>query len=126
MNFPFDAEKAAEATMFFLSRERTEPTVLKLLKLLYLAERTSIERREVPIFGGRYFSMKHGPVPSDAYTLMDGQGMEVDQKVWDELIAERDVNTLRIRNWREPITLSVSEIRILEEVHAQHADKSAS
>lgn len=125
MNFPFNAAKAAEAAMLFLQLEKKEPTVLKLVKLMYLVERESLERRDVPLFGGHYFSLKHGPVTSEPYNLMKGEGAEADQQKWDELISERDGNVLRIKKLVEPDFLSKAEVRLINEVHARHADKRA-
>jgi len=127
MNFPFHAEKATEAAMIFLSKETTESTVLKLVKLIYLAERSSIEKRDLPIFGGSYFSMKDGPVLSEAYSLMDGEGLEKDQQFWDQIISERHGrgNTLKVKEVRVPNALSRAEIRIIEEVQEQHANRTA-
>jgi uncharacterized phage-associated protein len=125
MNFPFKAMKAAEAAMIFLQCEETERTVLKLVKLLYLAERESFKLRNLPIFGGNYFSLQHGPVPSEAYDLMKNEGLEKDQSQWDRFIPPRDGNTLTYISTKDPIALSDSEVRIIRCVHATHSDKTA-
>jgi len=41
MKAPFDIEKAAQAAHFFISHEHGEMEILKLVKLMYLADRLS-------------------------------------------------------------------------------------
>jgi len=45
---------------------------LKLMKLLYLADRESMRRNGRPISGDRYVSMDHGPVLSQTLNLING------------------------------------------------------
>lgn len=45
---------------------------LRLLKLLYIADRESLRETGAPITGDRAIAMKHGPVPSETYELLKG------------------------------------------------------
>ena len=49
----FNEKKAAQAAAYFLLRAGGPLTVLKLMKLLYLAERGSFERYGTPMIGDR-------------------------------------------------------------------------
>lgn len=60
----FNEKKAAQAAAFFLFQAGQPVSVLKLTKLLYLAERRSFERHGSPMIGDRLVSMPHGPVLS--------------------------------------------------------------
>jgi uncharacterized phage-associated protein len=100
--------------------------VLKLVKLLYLADRKSIELRGVPIFGGSYFSLPHGPITSEGLDLINGKGRYEDQILWDKLISERNGNLLTLRGKPTAGEISKSEIKILVSVFEQHGQKTAS
>ena len=56
----------------FLLRRRGRMNYLKLMKLLYLADRESMKRHGEPISGDRYVSMDHGPVLSQTLNLING------------------------------------------------------
>ena len=56
-----------------ISAAKFEMAVLKLMKLLYLAERRSFELYSEPIIGDRLVSMPHGPVLSFTFNHMNGQ-----------------------------------------------------
>ncbi|HEY6252104.1 MAG TPA: Panacea domain-containing protein [Candidatus Angelobacter sp.] len=62
---------------------------LKLLKLLYLADRAALLKWGRPITTDRYVSMDHGPVLSVTLNLSNGGYAEFGKK-WDERISTRD------------------------------------
>ena len=67
--FRFDRGKAIEV-IIYLSKRITNPNCLSICKLLYLADKTSLETSGRFIFGDDYLAMGKGPVPSRAYDLM--------------------------------------------------------
>jgi len=67
--FQFDQEKAAE-TIIYLAKKLQNADVLGICKLLYFADKTSLERYGRFIFGDEYVAMKAGPVPSHVYDLL--------------------------------------------------------
>jgi uncharacterized phage-associated protein len=125
MNFPFNAAKITEAAQSFLKMEGGKMEVLKLVKLLYLSEREALGERGSPIFGGRYFSLPHGPITSEGLNLMDGEGLKGDQAVWDSAISPRDGNWLAIVSDQNFESLSRSETEIIERIYGQHGHLSA-
>ncbi len=124
--FPFEAVKAAQVAAFFLikARERdASVTVLKLMKLMYLAERESYRQYATPMIGDALFSLPHGPVLSNTLNLINStpderQGGEQ----WDELISERDGRYLYLRNDApiqqidDLLELSEADLDILEDI----------
>ena len=60
----FNEQKVAQMAAFLLARGKGKMKYLKLLKLLYLADRESMKRNGHPISGDSYVSMDHGPVLS--------------------------------------------------------------
>ena len=69
IKFKFDMEKTAES-INYLAKQVSYPTIMAIAKLLYFADKTSLERFGRSITGDAYFAMQHGPVPSQAYNMM--------------------------------------------------------
>ncbi len=70
VRYPFDPDKARAAAEVLLHLGGGRMEFLRLVKLLYLAERESLGRRGAPLFGGRLACWEHGPVPTDAQDLV--------------------------------------------------------
>jgi uncharacterized phage-associated protein len=68
----FNEKKAAQSAAYLLFRAGKPMSVLKLTKLLYLAERRSFEKYGEPMIGDNPVSMPHGPVLSTTYDHMNG------------------------------------------------------
>jgi uncharacterized phage-associated protein len=118
----FDERKAAQAAAFMLHKAGGELPLLKLMKLLYLAERLSIQRYGDTITGDSFVSMPQGPVLSMTYDHMNG-GLESREGGWDTWIADRAGNAIALRDEsmiRSPeedlLVLSESDLECLGEV----------
>jgi uncharacterized phage-associated protein len=118
----FNEKKAAQAAAFFLFQAGQPMSVLKLTKLLYLAERRSFERFGSPMIGDRLVSMPHGPVLSVTYNHMSGE-LESIEGGWDSWIADRAGHDLDLRNraaLQDPasdlLELSDADVEVLAEV----------
>ena len=72
--FRFSAEKAIQATAFLLRRERGHRmNYMRLLKVLYLAEREILADSGKPLTGSRVVAMQRGPVLEDVWKLIRGE-----------------------------------------------------
>jgi uncharacterized phage-associated protein len=70
---PFDINKLTQACGVLLREEPKQcATRLRLLKLLYIADREMIQERARPITGDSVAAMDHGPVLSNTYDLIKG------------------------------------------------------
>src|SRR5262245_35010875 len=69
IQFKFDEEKAVAAILYIASRIDS-PTFLSIFKLMYLADKTSLERFGRFICGNNYAAMKNGPVPTEVYDML--------------------------------------------------------
>jgi len=88
MSLRFDERKATEAAARFLQLRGGTMHYLKLIKLLYLADRRALSQWGYPITTDRYVSMDHGPVTSRIYNLIVD---EVPKPFWSQYIsAPRD------------------------------------
>jgi hypothetical protein len=54
MNFRFNLSKATEAACLFPERDGGQMNIMKLVKLMYLLDRLSLDRRNSPVGGGDY------------------------------------------------------------------------
>jgi len=91
--------------------------VLKLVKLIYLADRLAMERFESPILKDKFVSMDHGPVNSITLNFINGLAEE--RQEWNELVTARHGHFVGVRNPHRELNevdeLSMAELRILAE-----------
>jgi uncharacterized phage-associated protein len=70
MNFRFDEAKATQTAAYFLELRGGQMHYIKLIKLMYLADRESLLRWGAPVTTDRYVSMDNGPVLSKVLSLI--------------------------------------------------------
>jgi uncharacterized phage-associated protein len=85
----YNERKAAQVAAFFLFRAQGRMPILKLMKLLYLAERTSYQKFGEPIIGDKLVSMDHGPVLSITYQHINGE-LRSEEGGWDTWVSGRE------------------------------------
>lgn len=110
IRFEFSEAKAAEAAALLLKKSGGRMPYMRLIKLLYLADRESLHRFGRPIVGGRYVAMKLGPVLSE---VLDAIKCER-PGTWQETV-ERDGYDVRLKTAPVIRLLSEAEISVLEE-----------
>ncbi len=114
----FSEKKAAQSAAFYLFKANSHLPVLKLMKLLYLAERKSLELFGYPIIGDRMVSMNNGPVLSMTLDLING--FSGPNQIWDSWVSDREEHNIalmdpsRIRSVDDLVALSESDIEALE------------
>lgn len=91
-NYIFDESKAAEAAAYVLSLNENHLPYLKLIKLLYIADRTSIATYHYSITTDSYVSMKLGPVTCRIYDCIKNHAAFSDESPWNSLIRTDDAN----------------------------------
>jgi len=69
ITFKFNQTKAIEAILY-LAKNVSDSDIYGICKLLYLVDKTSLEKYGRFIFGESYFAMKEGATPSNAYDLL--------------------------------------------------------
>lgn len=94
---------------------------MKLLKLLYLADRTALLTLGRPITFDRYVSMDHGPVLSQTYNLMVAeQSPDEPTGYWRQWISEPLRYEVTLLRSDPPVDeLSPAQLAILDDVFAQ-------
>jgi uncharacterized phage-associated protein len=88
--------KLAQMAAYFLQQNGGGPMEhVKLMKLMYLADREAIDVYGFPISDDEYYSMKMGPVLSLTLDLMsDNEGPET-QSEWSEWVSAKENHQVR-------------------------------
>lgn len=116
----FDSEKAIEAAAVIARREGKRIGPMRLLKLLYIADRVAIEQRGRPIIGSRAVAMDHGPLHSDVYNMIKGDHPANPR--WSRFFTRLSKRELQLDNEPDNKCLSQHDIQILNEVVDDHSD----
>ncbi len=83
----FNVRKAAQVAAFFARESGGTINVLKLVKLIYLANRIAMERNDFPLINDNLVSMDHGPVNSLTFDYING--CQEERSEWEKLITDR-------------------------------------
>jgi uncharacterized phage-associated protein len=73
LRFWTSTDKKIQAVAVLLMEEGGTADLIRVLKLLYIADREALAERASPIVGGRVVAMKNGPLHSEVYDLMKGE-----------------------------------------------------
>lgn len=124
MNFSFHIGKATEASCEFLQRAGGQINIMKLVKLVYLLDRLSLDRRGIPVVGGDYLSMRNGPVTSEVLDIINAGRLfgEKDTR-WEQCVSDRRDHDIKLERIPKREQLSDAEVKLLDEIWAQHGGK---
>jgi uncharacterized phage-associated protein len=113
----YNIRKAAQVSAFFAKKDGGAINVLKLAKLLYLADREFMGRYDLPILFDSLVSMPHGPVTSMTMNYVNGLSQE-GRELWDEFISDRAGYQVGLVNpniaFDDLDELSDAEVHVLE------------
>jgi uncharacterized phage-associated protein len=110
IRFAYDPVRASHAARWLLSRHEGKLDRIKLIKLIFFADRLHLARYGRPIVGGRYCAMEHGPVASDFYNAIKDNALdgtlpeegtprvEGTRKADEDFLSESDIEILRVVN----------------------------
>jgi uncharacterized phage-associated protein len=113
----FNIHKTIQAAAYLIKRSgKGRENYMRLLKLLYIAERTSLEERLAPICGDTPFAMERGPVMTKVLDLIKGNDPLASD--WERFI-ERDGYEVKLIADPSNLDLSRAEINILDRVWQQ-------
>ncbi len=107
----FDSQKATQAAAVIMRHLGKRITRLRLLKLLYIADRTAVKDRGHPIIGGKIVAMKNGPLHSPVYDLVKGN--HPGEPFWSRFITTDGPHELILSSEPEIDLLSEYEIDLL-------------
>jgi uncharacterized phage-associated protein len=92
----YSERKAAQVAVWFLRQGNGRLSHLKLIKLMYLADRQSMAESGFPITFDRVVSMPHGPVLSMTLNYINGD-IESGADGWEAWISDREDHEVALR-----------------------------
>jgi uncharacterized phage-associated protein len=120
MNFRLKVSKTIQAIgVLFRFEGVCRMNYMRLLKLLYIADREALRETGRPITGGPVVAMERGPVLLEVFDLIRGQHREM--PLWDEHYRTDRYDLKRVRD-PDVGQLSKYEIRKLQEIAKRHAE----
>lgn len=116
--YMFCEEKVAQMAAYLLQRRGGRMSYLKLMKLLYLADRESMGRFGESMSGDHMVSMPKGPVLSQTLNLITGSSCDsTNWQSWINGEANYEVSIKKVAAARDDFDeLSNSDLKILDSV----------
>jgi uncharacterized phage-associated protein len=117
----FDEKKVTEAAAFLLELRGGPMHYIKLIKLLYIADRQAFSDWGIPISNDNYVSMDNGPVLSQTYNLIKDGG-----RIWSEYISAPfgDYEVRLKTRLQKKSRLSLAEEETLQKVFAEYGHQN--
>ena len=118
-------DKATQAAAIFIRNEGGTLNHMKLIKLLYLAERAALQSWARPITFDTLVSMDHGPVLSITLDRINSQPNPKEPRYWNRFISERggDGHELRLLREVPEDQLSPAEVELLGKTYQEFGQK---
>ncbi|HVZ46023.1 MAG TPA: Panacea domain-containing protein [Ramlibacter sp.] len=126
---PYIEAKAAHSAAYFLKKAGGSLELLKLMKLMYLAERRCYAQYGRPMIGDRPMADRHGPVLDGVYRAAADENHRDGHAgpTWRSLILPRDGNDIVLRDPDPTLKkLSRADRLLMDEVWEEHKDKTSS
>jgi uncharacterized phage-associated protein len=114
----FREEKATQAAAVLLRERAGRMNYMKLLKLMYLADRAALLRWGRPITFDAYVSMRNGPVLSRTYGLISGDIAQGEKPLWSQCISSPERYEVTLTQECSADRLSEAEVGLLQEIFA--------
>lgn len=116
ISFVFDEMKATQAACYLLTLNAGQMNYMKMIKLLYLADRKFITDWNNTITTDSYVSMDNGPVTSKIYDLIKASKTD-NGSYWASLIQTDEYNVVLKKEPAEYDRLSPMEMEVIEEIN---------
>ncbi|HEX2897938.1 MAG TPA: Panacea domain-containing protein [candidate division Zixibacteria bacterium] len=113
----FREDKVTQVAALFLKMSGGHMNHLKLMKLLYLADRESLIKWGRPIVFDYYVSMGQGPVLSQTLNLMHGETPAAE--FWNKLISPSQNYEVRLLGEFDTGQLSKAEEKLVQEIYSK-------
>jgi len=124
MRLRFNETKATQAAARLLRLRGGTMSYVKLVKLLYLADREALIRWGRPVTTDCYISIDNGPVVSRIYDLIRNEPAPNSLKIWRRFISAPEDFEVCLLADPGSGELSPAEGQLIDEVFAQHGHDS--
>jgi uncharacterized phage-associated protein len=112
----FREKKTTQAAARFLNLAHNRMNYMKLIKLLYLMDRTALIRWGRPVTGDKYYSMKLGPVLSEVRNLITEPTEPGQEEFWAKHISEPSQWEVTLLKDAGSDELSKAEEELIDEI----------
>lgn len=121
----FRSRKGAQLCAYFAGKSAGMIEKLKLIKLLYFAERKFLSENHHPILFDEYYSLPHGPICSGALNGIDGV---IHGEIWDDYIARNGnvVVAIKTLSRDELDEVSDAELSVVDDIWQEFGHMTAS
>ncbi len=116
----FHETKATQAAARFLTLRGGPMSSIKLVKLLYLADREALLRWGLPITTDCFLSLDIGPVVGRICELVRGESAPNCARPWRRFISDPDHGEVHLLADPGSDELRAEELRLIEEIFEQH------
>lgn len=117
----FDDKRTTQLAAALLRLRGGAMNYMKLIKLMYIVDRLSLQRVGRPVSGDIYFSMKHGPVLSNTLDLINTDpSLEATPSYWHSHISTPSDYAVRITTDPGKSELSRFTEQLIKEVFDQY------
>jgi uncharacterized phage-associated protein len=125
MSLRYREKKTTQAAARFLEKEHGRMSHMKLIKLLYLADRKALLEWGRPITFDWYFSLPHGPVLSFTLDKINTEPAPTEDSYWHKYISQRQDHEVSLLRPAPIDQLSPAEEALLDEIYQQfgHMDQ---
>jgi len=120
----FNEKKATQAAAYLLRLRGGRMSYMKLIKLLYLADREALLGWGRPITTDRYVSMDRGPVLSRVLALTTEQDDPEAPSLWASTIGEPRNFEVELKGDAATDELSDAETQLLDRIFEEHGKLS--
>ncbi len=122
MVIKFNTNKVMQAAAVLLKGHTGRMSRLRLLKLLYIADREHFAKTLRPITGDRAIALDNGPIPVRTYHLLKGE--DIDTPAWEQHILPEGPQDHRLLGDPGVTKLTRREIDLLQQVSEEHRQKN--
>jgi len=124
----FDYKKAIQAINFLSTKEGGKIDKLKVIKLIWLADRYHLRKYGRPIINDTYYAMKLGPVASSAKDILGfNPSSDTEKQYLEKFLSLSALNKNVIKSIAEVDTdiFSKTEIEALENIYNEYGNLKA-
>ena len=105
----YSEKKAAQIAAFFIYRDGGQTDILKLVKLMYFAERESFTQHGEPLTGDSFFSLDHGPILSQTLDHVNNM-VDSEPQGWEYWIKDRENHQVSLRSCQQDPTPKLTHL----------------
>lgn len=116
MKARFRQDKATELASMLLDLKGGKMEYMKLIKLMYLADRAALLRWGRPISYDSYVSMDNGPVLSSTLDLVNAGDRPGEESIWNQHVSAPKRYHVKLKKLCPPKHLSRAEENLISEI----------